>query len=120
MSDSVDVTVVRVESEPPISISWWVLLVVGIASIAIGIAAMVWPKPTLTVIGILFGAYLAFWGSIGLLHAITAPDDTPTGLRIVVLDVRDCARDGPRIAREHAVSQRRDHLASSCRAMTRR
>src|SRR5215471_9932477 len=85
MSDSVDVTVVRVESEPPISISWWVLLVVGIASIAIGIAAMVWPKPTLTVIGILFGAYLAFWGSIGLLHAITAPDDTPTGLRIVVL-----------------------------------
>ncbi len=85
MSDTVDVTVVRTSDEPPIRISWWVLAVVGAISIAIGIAAMVWPKPTLTVIGVLFGAYLAFWGAVGLLNAVAAPEDTPTGLRIVAL-----------------------------------
>jgi uncharacterized membrane protein HdeD (DUF308 family) len=85
MSDTVDVPVVRTSNEPAISISWWVLAVVGVISIAIGIAAMVWPKPTVAIIGVLFGAYLAFWGAVGLLNAITAPDDTSTGLRIVVL-----------------------------------
>jgi uncharacterized membrane protein HdeD (DUF308 family) len=85
MSETVDVTVVRTSNDPPISISWWVLAVLGAVSIAIGIAAMVWPKPTVTIIGVLFGAYLAFWGAVGLLNAIAAPEDTPTGLRIVVL-----------------------------------
>ena len=37
---------------------WWVFLVRGIAAIAFGIAALVWPGPTLYVLVTLFGAYV--------------------------------------------------------------
>jgi uncharacterized membrane protein HdeD (DUF308 family) len=87
MSDSIDVSVtsVSVTTEPPITIPWWTLAVVGGVSIAVGIAAMVWPKPTLAIIGVLFGAYLAFWGAIALLNAVAATDDLPTGIRIIAI-----------------------------------
>ncbi len=85
MSETIDVAVVSTSDEPPIKIAWWALAVVGVISIAVGIAAMVWPEPTLSVIGVLFGAYLAFWGAVGLLNAVAAPDNTSTAMRIIAI-----------------------------------
>jgi uncharacterized membrane protein HdeD (DUF308 family) len=49
----------------------WVMFVAGGLSVAVGAAALIWPKPTLLVIGILFGVYLALWGAVlGLLAGL--------------------------------------------------
>ncbi len=85
MSETVEVAVTSTADESPITVPWWTLALVGVISIAVGIAAMVWPKPTLAIIGVLFGAYLAFWGAVALLNAIAAPDDGHTGLRIIAI-----------------------------------
>jgi uncharacterized membrane protein HdeD (DUF308 family) len=37
---------------------WWVLLLLGLVSIAVGILALAYPGPTLTAIAIIFGIYL--------------------------------------------------------------
>jgi uncharacterized membrane protein HdeD (DUF308 family) len=60
----------------------WVMMVTGALSVAVGAAALIWPKPTLLVIGVLFGVYLALWGGLALLAAVAA-DGAPTGVRIV-------------------------------------
>jgi uncharacterized membrane protein HdeD (DUF308 family) len=62
----------------------WLAGVVGVLSILVGIAALVWPGPTLLAVGILFGAYLAVWG-VMLLIAGIGREDVSGGLR--VLDV---------------------------------
>jgi uncharacterized membrane protein HdeD (DUF308 family) len=62
----------------------WLAGVAGVLSLVVGIAALVWPGPSLLVVGILFGAYLFVWG-IGLLVAGIGRPDVSTGLR--VLDV---------------------------------
>jgi uncharacterized membrane protein HdeD (DUF308 family) len=84
MSEHIEVAAVPA-GESPITVPWWALALVGAISIAVGIAAMVWPKPTLAIIGVLFGAYLAFWGAVALLNAVAADDDVPTGLRIIAI-----------------------------------
>jgi uncharacterized membrane protein HdeD (DUF308 family) len=66
----------------PAEIPTWVGLVAGALSIAVGAAALIWPKPTLLVIGVLFGVYLALWGAVALLNAV-AREGMPTGVRIV-------------------------------------
>jgi uncharacterized membrane protein HdeD (DUF308 family) len=38
--------------------NWWVFLIRGIAAIAFGVAAFIWPEVTLTALVVLFGAYL--------------------------------------------------------------
>jgi uncharacterized membrane protein HdeD (DUF308 family) len=43
-------------------VRWWVLVLVGVLSVLVGIAALVLPGPTLLVVGILFGANLLVWG----------------------------------------------------------
>jgi uncharacterized membrane protein HdeD (DUF308 family) len=87
MNESIEVAGGPAESssdgETPITTPWWTMAVVGGISIAVGIAAMVWPQPTLAIIGVLFGAYLAFWGAIALLNAVAAVDNVSTGLRVV-------------------------------------
>lgn len=62
----------------------WLAAVAGVLSILAGIAALVWPGPTLAVIGILFGCYFAIWSFVVLVRAIGA-HDVSAGLR--VLDV---------------------------------
>jgi uncharacterized membrane protein HdeD (DUF308 family) len=62
----------------------WVAGVAGGLSLVVGIAALVWPKPTLLAVGLLFGVYLFIWG-IGLLVAGIGREDVGTGMR--VLDV---------------------------------
>jgi uncharacterized membrane protein HdeD (DUF308 family) len=49
---------------------WWVFLVRGIAAIGFGIAALVWPGPTLYVLVALFGAYVLVDGTTMLIALI--------------------------------------------------
>ena len=49
---------------------WWVFLVRGIAAIAFGILALVWPGPTLMALVIMFGAYVLVDGATMLLALI--------------------------------------------------
>lgn len=60
----------------------WVMFVAGGLSVAVGVAALIWPKPTLMVIGILFGVYLALWGAVALMLAV-GDDGVATGARIL-------------------------------------
>lgn len=60
----------------------WLAAVLGALSILIGIAALVWPGPTLLAVGLLFGGYLIVWG-IGHLVRGAGGHDMPTGLRIL-------------------------------------
>jgi uncharacterized membrane protein HdeD (DUF308 family) len=60
----------------------WVMVVTGGLSIAVGVAALIWPGPTLTVVGIMFGIYLALWGAVALLTAVAA-EGAATGVRIL-------------------------------------
>lgn len=50
---------------------WWVPVVIGVIALIAGIAALVWPGPTLLVIGITFGIYLLFAGFGQLLDAFS-------------------------------------------------
>lgn len=52
---------------------WWVFAIRGIAAIVFGILAFVWPETTLTVLVILFGAYV-FVDGIALLVALARGD----------------------------------------------
>jgi uncharacterized membrane protein HdeD (DUF308 family) len=45
---------------------WWVLAIRGLAGIFLGIAAFAWPGITLTVLVLLFGAYMLVDGVLGL------------------------------------------------------
>lgn len=53
---------------------WWVLLVLGIASILFGIALIAWPDKTLTVLAVLFGVWLLIAGLIRFFQAIFDQD----------------------------------------------
>ena len=48
---------------------WWVFAVRGIAAIAFGVLAFIWPETTLTVLVFLFGAYVLVDG-VALLVAL--------------------------------------------------
>ena len=67
----------RATTSPP---PRWIAVVAGVLSIGVGIAALVWPGPTLMAVGILFGAYLLIWG-VGLLLTGVSTPDLPGGLR---------------------------------------
>lgn len=70
--------VVEVETGPP----RWLAGVAGVLSLLVGVAALVWPGPTLKVVGFLFGIYFVVWG-IGLLVRGVAASGVSTGLRIL-------------------------------------
>jgi uncharacterized membrane protein HdeD (DUF308 family) len=50
--------------------NWWLLAIRGIAAILFGLAALIWPGPTLTVLVLLFGAYALVDGVFGLVAGI--------------------------------------------------
>jgi uncharacterized membrane protein HdeD (DUF308 family) len=68
----------------PVGRYWWVPLVAGILSIGFGLAALVWPGPTLLVVAIIVGAYLAAWGVMAIVRAIGGGEDTPPMLRVLL------------------------------------
>jgi uncharacterized membrane protein HdeD (DUF308 family) len=60
----------------------WLTAVLGVLSILVGIASLIWPRPTLLAVGLLFGIYLAVWG-VGLLVRGVGGHAVPVGLRIL-------------------------------------
>jgi uncharacterized membrane protein HdeD (DUF308 family) len=60
----------------------WLAGVAGALSLVIGVAALVWPGPTLLAVGLLFGIYFTIWAVSMLVRAISA-HDVPVGLRIL-------------------------------------
>lgn len=49
---------------------WWVLAIRGVGAILFGIAAIIWPGLTLSVLVMFFGAFLLFDGVIGIVDSI--------------------------------------------------
>jgi len=48
---------------------WWTFLIRGIAAIAFGLIALVWPGMTLTVLIVVFGIYVIFEGILSIVAA---------------------------------------------------
>ena len=55
---------------PIIAGNWWVLLIRGIAAVIFGLAALLWPGPTLYVLIIFFGAYALVDGVFAIVAGI--------------------------------------------------
>src|SRR4051812_48699918 len=51
------------------NVGWQMLLTMGLATIALGVIALVWPGETLRVVGLLFGVYLLVTGVFQLAAA---------------------------------------------------
>ena len=65
--------------------AWWVVVLLGTISVIVGILALAYPDITLLALGIIFGAYLLFWGILTLASAFD-PDAPPVlgVLRVLV------------------------------------
>ncbi|MGW5649171.1 HdeD family acid-resistance protein [Saccharopolyspora sp. NPDC003752] len=50
-------------------LAWQSVLVVGVCSLVVGVLALVWPRATLIVIGVLFGVYLLVSGVLQIVAA---------------------------------------------------
>jgi uncharacterized membrane protein HdeD (DUF308 family) len=64
---------------------WWIPFAAGLLTITVGLIALIWPGPTLQVVGVLIGAYLLVWGVATLVRGIGGSDAMPTGLRIALV-----------------------------------
>ena len=49
--------------------AWQALMLLGLAAIAVGVIALVWPGRTLLVLGVLFGVYLLISGVMEIVAA---------------------------------------------------
>ncbi|MGW7408414.1 HdeD family acid-resistance protein [Streptomyces sp. NPDC054833] len=63
------------------NMGWQILLTMGLATIALGVIALVWPGATLRVVGILFGVYLLVTGVLQLAAAFGT--HVPRHLRVL-------------------------------------
>ncbi|MFB0614832.1 HdeD family acid-resistance protein [Streptomyces sp. AGS-58] len=63
------------------NMGWQVLLTMGLATIALGVIALVWPGETLRVVGVLFGVYLLATGVFQLAAAFGT--HVPRHLRVL-------------------------------------
>ncbi|MGH2513948.1 MAG: HdeD family acid-resistance protein, partial [Candidatus Limnocylindrales bacterium] len=63
--------------------NWWLIEIRGVAAIAFGILAFVWPGLTLVVLITLFAAYMLIDG-VSLLLALARGEPTTTGHRLAV------------------------------------
>jgi uncharacterized membrane protein HdeD (DUF308 family) len=61
---------------------WWLALTAGILSIIVGIVALVYPGPTLLVVGIIFGAYLVIWG-VMMLFGAAGDHAQPSAVKVI-------------------------------------
>jgi uncharacterized membrane protein HdeD (DUF308 family) len=75
----------RDDSDNPLrvlgQVAWQALMVLGLAAIAIGVCAVVWPGRTLLVIGVLFGIYLLISGVMEIIAAFG--DHISAGMRVL-------------------------------------
>ncbi|WP_073948640.1 HdeD family acid-resistance protein [Streptomyces kebangsaanensis] len=63
------------------NMGWQILLTMGLATIALGVIALVWPGATLRVVGVLFGVYLLVTGVFQLAGAFGV--HVPRHLRVL-------------------------------------
>jgi uncharacterized membrane protein HdeD (DUF308 family) len=70
----------------PLTRSWWLLLLRGVASILFGIAAFVWPGLTVVALTLLYGAFAMADGILSLGAAVTGSGDRsiPTWWLVVI------------------------------------
>ena len=61
---------------------WWIPLVAGVLSVIVGVVALAYPGPTLLAVGIIFGAYLAAWGTMIIVDSVSTHGE-PTFARIL-------------------------------------
>lgn len=83
--------------------TWAIALTVGLISIALGVAVMVWPGPTVLVVAILIGIQLILGGIYRLVAAIGGATDTPwlvaiAGLLVLVAGVFALRHPGGTVA----------------------
>lgn len=57
--------------------NWWLVVLRGVAAILFGIAAFVWPGPTLFALIILFGLYALIDGFIAVATSVSHSKDSP-------------------------------------------
>ena len=60
----------------------WIPLVAGVLSVIVGVVALAYPGPTLLAVGIIFGAYLAAWGTMLVVESVMTHGE-PTFARIL-------------------------------------
>ena len=79
MSDS------STEAPPPLAFgaSWILLLVVGLITLGIGIAVIVWPSKTVEIVVILTGIFLFIWGVFRFVYALAERDLAHRGLALL-------------------------------------
>jgi len=64
---------------------WWLLLLRGLAAVAFGALALVWPGPTIVVLVLLYGAYALVDGVLAIAAAISARGTgAPTGWLVLI------------------------------------
>jgi len=70
----------------PLTRSWWLMLLRGVASILFGIAAFIWPGLTVLALTLLYGAFAMADGILSLGAALTGSGDRsiPTGWLVVM------------------------------------
>jgi uncharacterized membrane protein HdeD (DUF308 family) len=64
---------------------WWLPFAAGLLTLTVGIIALVWPGPTLLVVGVLLGAYLIAWGVIDLVRGIGGAGEMHAGARLALV-----------------------------------
>lgn len=68
---------------PSIAKNWWLFVVLGVASLAAGIAMIAWPGLTLLALGLLAGAYLIVTALMEVIDAVTG-DATSRALSAII------------------------------------
>jgi uncharacterized membrane protein HdeD (DUF308 family) len=56
---------------PAIRRNWWLFVVLGLACLAAGVAALVWPDITLLAFGVILGIYLMIGALLEIIDAVT-------------------------------------------------
>jgi hypothetical protein len=76
-------TAVAAEAVEPSSPSnyWWLLAIIGVLTIIVGFVALIFPGPTLLVVGLLFGIWLIVWGAFAIYRGVA--DGGGAGLRVL-------------------------------------
>lgn len=68
--------------EPPLpSKYWWLLAVIGVLTVVVGFVALIYPGPTLLVVGLLFGVWLLVWGAFAVYRGVA--DGGGAGWRVL-------------------------------------
>src|SRR3954452_8341031 len=69
---------------PDLTKFWWAPLTAGVLTMLCGLVALVYPEPTVKVIGFVFGIYLILWGFVILLRALLEPDAPGAVARMLI------------------------------------